>query len=288
MTWRESRNVGGSSPRGRGKQIDLDWEDAGPGLIPARAGKTRLSSLSSDLGRAYPRAGGENAASTAALNVSLGSSPRGRGKPRYLGYPRQRERLIPARAGKTAGRHEPRAIVWAHPRAGGENHLAVRLASEMGGSSPRGRGKRQRSRRATRPGRLIPARAGKTRPCSSSTRARRAHPRAGGENLTSAQPSNNRAGSSPRGRGKPSIRRPRASRSRLIPARAGKTVPRRRCPCDTKAHPRAGGENLVVPLVRHSLSGSSPRGRGKPVRVTGKSLLQRAHPRAGGENRHWA
>ena len=136
----------GSSPRGRGKRGGKVGLPIGARLIPARAGKTRSSGTGFPCGTAHPRAGGENSSITGLDDDRRGSSPRGRGKPRYLGYPRQRERLIPARAGKTAGRHEPRAIVWAHPRAGGENHLAVRLASEMGGSSPRGRGKPLRVR----------------------------------------------------------------------------------------------------------------------------------------------
>ena len=50
----------GSSQRGRGKRTLAMTGRSVAGLIPARAGKTRLSSLSSDLARAHPRAGGEN------------------------------------------------------------------------------------------------------------------------------------------------------------------------------------------------------------------------------------
>ena len=52
--------MSGSSPRGRGKLGGGGLSLLSGRLIPARAGKTRLSSLSSDLARAHPRAGGEN------------------------------------------------------------------------------------------------------------------------------------------------------------------------------------------------------------------------------------
>ena len=111
----------GSSPRGRGKQIDLDWEDAGPGLIPARAGKTHHDQDQTVRLPAHPRAGGENGVVDIKSITRAGSSPRGRGK---LGSSLQVEghrRLIPARAGKTRERPTRRAVPTAHPRAGGEN-----------------------------------------------------------------------------------------------------------------------------------------------------------------------
>ena len=96
---------GGSSPRGRGKHRAGARVREHPGLIPARAGKTSI-------GRATSR-------------VLPGSSPRGRGKPvrearRVLGG-----RLIPARAGKTSFLIVGELELGAHPRAGGENPLAI-------------------------------------------------------------------------------------------------------------------------------------------------------------------
>ena len=100
------RSVGGphaqgSSPRGRGKP-ELTMEDATAlGLIPARAGKTRQATKRALPSRAHPRAGGENADLEHAHRRLLGSSPRGRGKLNPRKIQRVRERLIPARAGKT-------------------------------------------------------------------------------------------------------------------------------------------------------------------------------------------
>ena len=72
-----------------------------------------------------------------------------------------------------------------------------------------------------------------------------------------------RAGSSPRVRGKRGRRSRPRMRARLIPACAGKTMPlplRRR---PDPAHPRVCGENLIdKPNILKGL-GSSPRVRGK-------------------------
>ena len=111
-------------------------------------------------------------------------------------------------------------------------------------------------------------------------------------------------GSSPRGRGKLSLKHGRRRLDRLIPARAGKTGVRCFRSFRSSAHPRAGGENRLHIVRPLSSVGSSPRGRGKrvggetdcsalgliPARA-GKTASNRlsqisagAHPRAGGEN----
>ena len=52
---------------------------------------------------------------------SVGSSPRGRGKPLDVAREAVRGRLIPARAGKTPSVISLDSTGPAHPRAGGEN-----------------------------------------------------------------------------------------------------------------------------------------------------------------------
>ena len=112
------------------------------------------------------------------------------------------------------------------------------------------------------------------------------------------------AGSSPRVRGKPQTRIDLREISRLIPARAGKTLPRDDMHARRAAHPRACGENVREVSLTAIPAGSSPRVRGKPPRLgaaateagliparAGKTLdLEGAvggrgpHPRACGEN----
>ena len=192
-----------------------------------------------------------------------GSSPRGRGKPPWVRLIPSRNGLIPARAGKTSTTRVEHFQHTAHPRAGGENAPSTAYPSHSPGSSPRGRGKRSCCCPFPRALRLIPARAGKTLTRLSSTSPRTAHPRAGGENPPSASAKVTTSGSSPRGRGKRFAASVRNRPAGLIPARAGKTVCRRRRRTSRAAHPRAGGENANRAKLMAPSMGSSPRGRGK-------------------------
>ena len=199
----------------------------------------------------------------AAMPFTLGSSPHGRGKLPESVKGEGGQGLIPAWAGKTScitvGSPEPEA----HPRMGGENLPRVAWATVGAGSSPRGRGKLHHAEAPLQQIRLIPARAGKT----DFRRLRRsrgaAHPRAGGENPVRLAALDRGSGSSPRGRGKRPGVEGDDGLARLIPARAGKTPPSSPLYPRRPAHPRAGGENVVVSIGGAWRFGSSPRGRGK-------------------------
>ena len=91
---------------------------------------------------AHPRVGGENENAPRLVDVSQGSSPRGRGKHFRFSIRRRSKRLIPAWAGKTVHAVAPHGGMGAHPRVGGENVNARRGLAWRNGSSPRGRGKR--------------------------------------------------------------------------------------------------------------------------------------------------
>ena len=214
----------GSSPRGRGKLAPSVLRPAAFGLIPAWAGKTGSADGRDRPRSAHPRVGGENRSSSTSSPGRLGSSPRGRGKPRGNLSPPDASRLIPAWAGKTGpcgdGAHDD----WAHPRVGGENVQNMDCDAIPRGSSPRGRGKPGIHHGTPVKLRLIPAWAGKTRtPTPSSSRAP-AHPRVGGENSEMNVNTSASTGSSPRGRGKPWSDLTGTARPRLIPAWAGKTL----------------------------------------------------------------
>ena len=125
-----------------------------------------------------------------------------------------------------------------------------------------------------------------------------------GENSGHTQSSIFSYGSSPRVRGKLSAGRHFAGQVGLIPALAGKTLWAGNMFSGIWAHPRAGGENRLIRIVRVSRVGSSPRWRGKQRRaensradaglipaLAGKTPptkrglgIAKAHPRAGGEN----
>ena len=193
-----------------------------------------------------------------------GSSPRGRGKRQVTDLCAPDSRLIPAWAGKTSRATTRPPASRAHPRVGGENVHTDKGVYSAGGSSPRGRGKRGRNRPRTHGHGLIPAWAGKTLQGVCSLHRTPAHPRVGGENGEDRELLVSNGGSSPRGRGKRPHLPTRARRGRLIPAWAGKTGQGSRPPGPRRAHPRVGGENGVGKQKFHGVTGSSPRGRGKP------------------------
>ena len=195
-------SVLGSSPRGRGKLDRAEEVLEGDRLIPAWAGKTRPWPRPTLPTRAHPRVGGENFRITRSRSSGPGSSPRGRGKHPASAARRADPGLIPAWAGKTGAAAAAAALSWAHPRVGGENEVAVRVASRAAGSSPRGRGKQRHTTKTLTFVRLIPAWAGKTTLYFVVPLVRQAHPRVGGENLTVESGSLVLEGSSPRGRGK--------------------------------------------------------------------------------------
>ena len=207
--------------------------------------------------------GGENTWRLLTTQLSVGSSPHGRGKRGFLVFGRSVTRLIPAWAGKTLCVRRRLAGSPAHPRAGGENYKLNSSRTAGSGSSPRGRGKLALLLGRPRPMRLIPARAGKTTSSRSTKAHPRAHPRVGGENSLNDRRNSRPLGSSPRGRGKRVVVPLLGLLGRLIPAWAGKTDNRGGRLSGFQAHPRAGGENRAILWAASLLAGSSPRGRGK-------------------------
>ena len=223
VTSSSNRHPPGSSPRGRGKQDPRAVVADIAGLIPAWAGKTVPRGRIAVSVSAHPRVGGENPASTLGVSMGAGSSPRGRGKHPGHYSPPSRLRLIPAWAGKTMSVSFVVGAAGAHPRVGGENiQAAVSVVVEWG-SSPRGRGKRRSFPDRGNAKGLIPAWAGKTLDPRICQAGRAAHPRVGGENVVAETKNFSRAGSSPRGRGKPRSHKRKEHWPRLIPAWAGKT-----------------------------------------------------------------
>ena len=214
---------GGSSPLTRGKL----WHGASVrrfgGLIPAHAGKTRLSMWITIPGRAHPRSRGENAYQSRARDIFKGSSPLTRGKHIAENLRRTRRGLIPAHAGKTLMPSQTLVTIWAHPRSRGENDKASSILGSLAGSSPLTRGKHGRRHQDHQAHRLIPAHAGKTSKRGHRAEYARAHPRSRGENALDFNPLHTLGGSSPLTRGKRTCTGTGFPVGGLIPAHAGKT-----------------------------------------------------------------
>ena len=74
----------GSSPRGRGKPPPPNSHGWWGRLIPAWAGKTPSASSMLTARQAHPRVGGENRMGGGGFSAGMGSSPRGRGKRKFV------------------------------------------------------------------------------------------------------------------------------------------------------------------------------------------------------------
>ena len=182
MTIVPSDSISGSSPLTRGKPRGVLATTCGAGLIPAHAGKTRLSVSTMTSGGAHPRSRGENCSPATGVSTWGGSSPLTRGKRVPGAEVRGSAGLIPAHAGKTTRRRCPAFRSRAHPRSRGENVEQVHTLVVREGSSPLTRGKLRHAVYHLPDQRLIPAHAGKTSSCHGRSPRQRAHPRSRGEN----------------------------------------------------------------------------------------------------------
>ena len=130
--------------------------------IPAYAGKTAGVAFQIRVRREHPRVCGENSKGFIRVFLSVGTSPRMRGKPRNRGDLMDANRNIPAYAGKTLPEKLYEILPGEHPRVCGENIIIARNGVVFRGTSPRMRGKPSGHLAIRRSRRNIPAYAGKT------------------------------------------------------------------------------------------------------------------------------
>ena len=168
---------------------------------------------------------------------------------------------------------------------GGEHSPAPATGFRDGGSSPRGRGTRGFIGVSFRAWRIIPAWAGNTSGRSIVPYHQRDHPRVGGEHNHTGIPTAPNEGSSPRGRGTPSVLSRQIGAIRIIPAWAGNTLMRPTPARRSRDHPRVGGEHSGGPTGRHDCCGSSPRGRGTLITICGSITWFRIIPAWAGNTR---
>ena len=188
-----------------------------------------------------------------------------RGTRRRTSANRDNDRFIPACAGNTSTRREPRAAAAVHPRVCGEHLTLTRHFSLCPGSSPRVRGTRQPLDGGVLIRRFIPACAGNTDSDLLDAVAETVHPRVCGEHMRSSRVCPVDGGSSPRVRGTPNRRPATPPRSRFIPACAGNTRHPDATGTSGSVHPRVCGEHGVCVAGLIAWIGSSPRVRGTLV-----------------------
>ena len=222
---REHFRGDGSSPRMRGKRGMIRQGGLYFRIIPAHAGQTSAALRQRHTRTDHPRACGANGADKRVGVGYLGSSPRMRGKLTIGLHLQADARIIPAHAGQTDGRYSIPLRCSDHPRACGANTALESLGDDLGGSSPRMRGKLHNllshflssriipahaGQTPWRPGircplRIIPAHAGQTSASVSCAVLSADHPRACGANVATELDETSGSGSSPRMRGKLSL-----------------------------------------------------------------------------------
>ena len=166
-TVRSRRSRWGSSPLARGL-LGGGFRPHPPArIIPARAGFTSSGGAYSARTTDHPRSRGVYWVGRSAGEWFGGSSPLARGLRRREGGEALYVRIIPARAGFTAGRRSTRSGRPDHPRSRGVYLLPHISIPPRGGSSPLARGLLGVPEERAAVAGIIPARAGFTRARSS-------------------------------------------------------------------------------------------------------------------------
>ena len=248
-------------PRSRGVYVQYpNHVSSATWIIPARAGFTFYGGCIEDGSEDHPRSRGVYRPIGRDVLLITGSSPLARGlrmsNPRCVCWgssPLARGlhhggqhlagqgRIIPARAGFTFDLIFLDRCVGDHPRSRGVYESSEISSQKRWGSSPLARGLPSPSRHHTVPAGIIPARAGFTPTRRGRRRRCPDHPRSRG--VYSASPATTPAtsGSSPLARGLRSGLAPVLALPRIIPARAGFTLPRRLPGRRGPDHPRSRG-----------------------------------------------
>ena len=248
-----SRYSAGSSPLARGLLKPGCVGGDNLGIIPARAGFTRV-----DL---------------TPLRSQVGSSPLARGLPDDGTRMLPATRIIPARAGFTDGAWIEDRDTPDHPRSRGVYQAMRKQMREHTGSSPLARGLLTGTGTLRRRRRIIPARAGFTGRPPWRGRGVRDHPRSRGVYGFICPVSNRVGGSSPLARG---LRMPPTATSLsggIIPARAGFTPVHLLQRPVLEDHPRSRGVYLFDDGCCEAGPGSSPLARGLRLRIGFASLV---------------
>ena len=213
----------------------------------------------------YPRVGGGNIEPPAQFPLTLGLSPRGRGKRRVRRGNVIPRGSIPAWAGETQRSGFRRCAPGVYPRVGGGNAITPTPGLLTGGLSPRGRGKRRGGEHFAHPERSIPAWAGETPLPGQPLLLGPVYPRVGGGNRSPIRLPRPASGLSPRGRGKQQTSLPPGPKGWSIPAWAGETATGWAARGGEQVYPRVGGGNILRQRFDADGEGLSPRGRGKPL-----------------------
>ena len=202
----------------------------------------------------------------------MGSSPLARGLRRRIPGRPLPCGIIPARAGFTASRTRPAPWGRDHPRSRGVYVEIFSVVLLMHGSSPLARGLPGDTDPVDEAPRIIPARAGFTQRGSQESRSWGDHPRSRGVYCGGRDEILASWGSSPLARGLQGDHGGGRRVRRIIPARAGFTLPSRDHRPIPPDHPRSRGVYPDGYCGQPEVEGSSPLARGLQGRRGRKPL----------------
>ena len=156
------QEITGSSPLARGLHGVAAADLVHDGIIPARAGFTRIGGRLFQRGKDHPRSRGVYLLPGGLDGDAQGSSPLARGLRKPPGEPFQSVRIIPARAGFTGGGGGGGGGDADHPRSRGVYSIMAIPKGVINGSSPLARGLQAGEKSKSIKYGIIPARAGFT------------------------------------------------------------------------------------------------------------------------------
>ncbi len=191
----------GASPRARGARRAGGCTGRSVGSIPACAGSTHATSVTSTLRREHPRVRGEHFLMQGGVTSAKGASPRARGALEHNLDEPLLPGSIPACAGSTTPPLPTSRLAREHPRVRGEHSVPGRRPSMRRGASPRARGAPGMAENLGPVIGSIPACAGSTGRRGRRPPDRREHPRVRGEHKIGVLHFDRHLGASPRARG---------------------------------------------------------------------------------------
>ena len=197
-------------------------------------------------------------------------------------------RIIPARAGFTAGISMARILILDHPRSRGVYLTSWSRQHIMTGSSPLARGLQRQAREVFLKIRIIPARAGFTDNPTDFQVYGKDHPRSRGVYRASICASYSLRGSSPLARGLLGHEAAQDARVRIIPARAGFTSIFIISGSTGTDHPRSRGVYSSVRVLTRRAVGSSPLARGLRPPSSRNARRRRIIPARAGFTREYS
>ena len=279
--------IQGSSPLARGLPWRI-WPGCSRlGIIPARAGFTRLSQWSHEVPPDHPRSRGVYYLWTDAGQFGAGSSPLARGLQEPSRRARAPGRIIPARAGFTSPTQPNPTSGPDHPRSRGVYTLIPRASGDAPGSSPLARGLRTPKIEPRRDERIIPARAGFTSFSDPFLYGPKDHPRSRGVYTSPAPQTTCCTGSSPLARGLLSVASGVPETVLDHPRSRGVYAARAALVRGREDHPRSRGVYTLIIRAPYHPDGSSPLARGLPPRDLASLTRRRIIPARAGFTALW-